>query len=215
MIAETSIAELRREYTMAGLRRDDLASDPIEQFKVWLDEAIAAELPEPTAMTLATCNAKGAPSARTVLLKVVDERGFSFFTNYQSEKARDLAENPRAALVFHWTGLERQVTIRGMVEKLGGAESEIYFQSRPRASQVGAWASVQSSIVEDREILEWRFAEADARFEGESIPKPPNWGGYVVHPHYVEFWQGRPSRLHDRLRYHREGSEWSIDRLSP
>lgn len=215
MIAETTIAELRQEYTMAGLRRDDLAADPIEQFKIWLDEAIAAELPEPTAMTLATCSASGMPSARTMLLKVVDARGFGFFTNYQSAKARDLTENPKAALAFHWSGLERQVTIRGTVEKLGVKESESYFQSRPRASQVGAWASIQSSVVDDREILEWRFAEANARFEGEEIPIPSNWGGYMVRPHYVEFWQGRPGRLHDRFRYHREGNDWTIDRLSP
>ena len=215
MIAETSIADLRREYTLHGLRRADLASDPIQQFKSWLEEAIAAGSPEPTAMTLATANAKGIPSARIVLLKAVDSRGFSFFTNYKSDKAQDLMENPRASLVFHWIGLERQVTVRGTVEKLGREESAKYFESRPRASQVGAWASPQSAIVEDREILEWRFAEAEARFESEEVPLPPHWGGFVVRPLYVEFWQGRPSRLHDRLRYHRDAEGWTIERLSP
>ena len=210
-----TLAELRREYTLAGLRRADLDADAIGQFQKWFAQALTAEIVEPNAMTLATVGADGQPSTRIVLLKGVDERGFSFFTNYESRKGRELAGNPKAALTFFWAGLERQVSIGGTVKKLSREESEAYFAVRPIGSQRGAWVSKQSTIVENRAYLEKRLGEVTAEL-GEKVPMPPYWGGYVLEPTSVEFWQGRPNRLHDRFRYTRgSGGSWKIERLSP
>jgi pyridoxamine 5'-phosphate oxidase len=210
-----TLAELRREYTLAGLRRKEMDADPIAQFQKWFAQALEAEIVEPNAMTLATVNASGQPSSRIVLLKGVDARGFSFFTNYESRKGRELAENPKASLTFFWPGLERQISARGHVTKLSRQESEAYFAVRPLGSRRGAWVSKQSTIVENREYLEKRLSEVEKQF-GDDVPTPPYWGGYVLSPHEVEFWQGRPNRLHDRLLY-RKGTDgrWAIERLSP
>lgn len=211
-----SLAELRREYSLAGLSKAELAPDPITQFRKWFDEALAAEILEPNAMVLATVAASGQPSTRIVLLKAVNESGFSFFTNYESRKGRELAGNPRASGTFPWIGLERQVCITGQVSKLSREESEAYFKLRPRGSRLGAWASPQqSAVVPDRAVLEERMKRIEAEYPGE-VPVPPYWGGYVLRPQEVEFWQGRPSRLHDRLRYTRQPDDsWKIERLSP
>ena len=212
---DMTLADLRREYTLAGLRRADLDPDPIAQFQKWFTQAMQAEIVEPNAMTLATVSAEGQPSTRIVLLKGVDQRGFSFFTNYESRKGRELAGNPKAALTFFWGGLERQVSVCGSVEKLPRAESEAYFAVRPLGSQRGAWVSKQSRLVENREFLEKRLAEVEKQY-GTKVPTPPYWGGYVLNPTSVEFWQGRPNRLHDRFLYRKSGSHvWSIERVSP
>ena len=210
-----SIADLRQNYTLQALNEADVDLDPIRQFQRWLDQAIAAELPEPNAMTLATATRDGIPSARIVLLKGLDARGFAFYTNYESRKGQELADNPRAALVFLWTVLERQVRIEGQVEKVAAAETDAYFQSRPLASRLGAWASEQSRVIRDREVLEQRFAELKATYADETVPRPPHWGGYRVIPHQIEFWQGRTSRLHDRLRYRLKQGNWFLERLAP
>jgi pyridoxamine 5'-phosphate oxidase len=211
-----SLADLRKDYTMSGLLEKDLARDPFRQFDKWFQEAEAAKLVEPNAMTLATASRDGRPSARTVLLKGVDGRGFVFYTNYESRKGRDLAENPRASLLLPWIGLERQVIIEGPLAKLSREESAAYFHSRPRASQLGAWVSQQSSIITGRAALEDAMKALEKKHAGAEIPLPPAWGGYRLAPESVEFWQGRRSRLHDRLRYRREaGGEWLIERLAP
>jgi pyridoxamine 5'-phosphate oxidase len=197
------------------LRRADLLDDPIEQFRRWLGDAESAGIPLPNAMAVATADAEGRPSVRHVLLRGIDERGFTFFTNYDSRKGRQLAENPHAGLVFLWKLLDRQVNATGTTERVDPAESDAYFATRPREARLGAWASAQSSVLESREELERRVAEADERFAGTEVPRPPNWGGFVVRPDTVEFWQGRRSRLHDRFRYAREDAGWRIDRLSP
>jgi pyridoxamine 5'-phosphate oxidase len=197
------------------LRREDLLDDPIEQFRRWLGDAEAAGIPLPNAMAVATADAVGRPSVRHVLLRGIDERGFTFFTNYDSRKGRELAENPHAGLVFLWKALDRQVNATGTAERVDPAESDAYFATRPREARLGAWASAQSSVLESREELERRVAEADGRFAGAEVPRPANWGGFVVRPDTVEFWQGRRSRLHDRFRYSREDPGWRIDRLSP
>ena len=214
------LAHLRREYTLNGLRRSDLVPDPIAQFKNWFDQATAttpnAEAVEINAMTLATADKDGNPSARIVLLKGVDQRGFIFFTNYESRKGRELAENPKAALVFYWPELERQVCIAGVVSKVSAAESEQYFQLRPRGSRIAAWASKQSDVLADRAALEQTWKQLEARYPGQEIPMPPFWGGFVLSPSRVEFWQGRPNRLHDRFRYSKQAnSSWRIERLAP
>jgi pyridoxamine 5'-phosphate oxidase len=233
-----TLADYRREYTLGGLRRQDLEADPMAQFTKWFEDAAgarktgrvrtffirlykfllmlgSAERIDINAATLATADKEGHPSARIVLLKGADERGFIFFTNYDSRKGRELAENPRAALVFYWPDQERQVCIAGAVSKLPAEESEAYFRSRPRGSRLAAWASRQGDVVENRSVLEERWRELQARHPGEDVPMPPYWGGYVLRPDRMEFWQGRPSRLHDRFRYTRDGTAWKIERLEP
>ena len=207
-------ADLRREYSFAGLRRADMHEDPIQQFNHWFQAALAAQVPEPNAMTLSTVDAEGQPSSRIVLLKDISARGFSFYTNYESRKGRELAGNPRAALTIFWPGLERQISIRGAVTKLSREESETYFKSRPIGSRLGAWVSRQSSEVPDRQFLEKRLEEVTAQY-GENPPLPPYWGGYLVEPVTIEFWQGRPNRLHDRIEYVLEGATWKMRRLAP
>jgi pyridoxamine 5'-phosphate oxidase len=210
------ISDIRKEYSLAGLKREDLDSNPILQFRKWFQQAIDAQVLEPNAMTLATADSKGRPSARTVLIREVDETGFTFFTNYESRKGRELAENPQGALVFFWSALERQVCISGTVSRLSREKSESYFKSRPIGNQLAALASRQSEVVASREILEAKVAKLAKEYEGKDIPLPSNWGGFVLSPLRVEFWQGRPSRLHDRFSYTRESNgNWIIDRLSP
>jgi pyridoxamine 5'-phosphate oxidase len=211
-----SIADLRRDYTLHGLHEADVDANPFRQFQVWFDQAVAAALPEPNAMTLATATPDGVPSARVVLLKGFDERGFIFFTNYESRKGQELARNPQAALVFWWAELERQVRIEGRIEKVSAQETEAYFHSRPIGSQLGAWASKQSQVIASRDVLEQQLAEFKASYENQVIPCPSHWGGYRLIPNAIEFWQGRSSRLHDRLLYKQaDNGSWSIQRLSP
>ena len=210
-----SIAELRKDYKLATLDEQDVDANPIAQFEKWLNQAIAADLPEPTAMTLATISGAGRPAARIVLLKTADALGFAFFTNYDSHKGQEIAANPWAALVFHWVELERQVRIEGRVEKVAQVESAQYFSNRPLLSRIGAWASPQSQVIASREWLEQQFAATGERF-GDNVPLPPFWGGFRVIPETMEFWQGRQSRLHDRLRYCRDPNQaWRLERLAP
>jgi len=234
-----SIADIRRDYNLAGLRRSDLDPDPIALFRRWFAQAAgerqggklrgaairvyksllglgSAERIDVNAATLATVDVEGHPSARVVLLKGVDERGFIFFTNYDSRKGREIAGNPNVALVFYWPDQERQVTIAGAATKIPRAESEAYFKSRPRGSRLAAWASHQSEAIENREVLESHWRELEAKYPGDEVPMPPNWGGFVIAPVRIEFWQGRPSRLHDRFRYAKQANgTWKIERLSP
>jgi pyridoxamine 5'-phosphate oxidase len=210
-----NLADLRLSYELGALDESILPADPFQLFKLWLDEAIAYGVQEPNAMTLATVSADGQPSARTVLLKGFDERGFSFFTNYLSRKGKELEANPFASLAIFWKERERQVCVRGTVTKLSVAESEIYFKSRPYGSQIGAWVSQQSEVIPDRQWLEERDVELRAQYPEGSVPIPPHWGGYVLSPHEIEFWQGRRSRLHDRILYKHDGVEWERCRLSP
>ena len=209
------IAALREEYSQRQLRRRDLDPDPFIQFSRWFAEAVASGIKDPNAMSLATVNAGGQPSVRIVLLKGVNSGGFLFFTNYASRKAGDLEGNPRAGLNFFWPDLERQVAVEGVVHKAPREEAEAYFHSRPLGSQLGAWASQQSQIVPSREVLEEKLARAAQEYAGREVPLPSFWGGYRLVPASIEFWQGGPSRIHDRLRYRREGDAWRIDRLSP
>ncbi|MDZ8259707.1 pyridoxamine 5'-phosphate oxidase [Nostoc sp. ChiQUE01b] len=213
---DKTIAGLRKDYTLEGLSELEVELNPFIQFKKWFDQALAAQLPEPNAMTIATATPDGKPSARMVLLKNFDERGFTFFTNYNSHKGQELAENPQAALVFWWAELERQVRISGYVEKVSETESDQYFHSRPTNSRLGAWVSNQSEVIESREVLERRLQEFQSKYENQEIFRPPHWGGLRVIPTEIEFWQGRPSRLHDRLLYSRlDNGTWNIERLSP
>ena len=234
-----SIADLRREYNLAGLRRTDLESDPLLQFKKWFEQASGARAsgrlrkfavtfyksllglvgalpPDVNAMTLATADKEGRPSARIVLLKGVDERGFIFFTNYESRKGQELTENPQAALVFYWPDLERQVCIAGTVNRVAREESEAYFRTRPRGSRLAAWASKQGLVLRERAELDETWRKLSEQYPGAEVPLPPYWGGYVLAPTRIEFWQGRTSRLHDRFRYTKENVDtWRIERLSP
>jgi len=210
------VARLRKEYTRAGLKESDAAPDPIAQFRRWFGEALAADLHEPNAMTLASATPDGRPSARVVLLKGFDERGFAFYTNYESRKGRELEDNPRCALVFYWGELERQVRVEGRASRVSEEESDGYFESRPRGSRLGAWVSEQSRPVESRDALEKRLRGLEAEYEGREVPRPHFWGGYRVEPEVIEFWQGRENRLHDRLVYRRsEGGGWRRERLQP
>jgi pyridoxamine 5'-phosphate oxidase len=212
----TSIADLRREYASRALVESDAFDDPLRQFELWFDEAMKASLIEVNAMTLATASPTGEPSARIVLLKAFDERGFVFFTNYESAKGRDLDASGRACLLFFWPELERQIRITGEVTRTSAEESAAYFHSRPFESQIGAWASDQSRALADRETLEARQGELREQYRGREVPLPPHWGGYRVRPERIEFWQGRTSRLHDRLLYtRRDDGTWSRVRLAP
>ncbi len=208
------IADLRQEYTRAGLAEADAHADPLRQFERWLQEAIAAGLPTPNAMSLATVSAEGAPSARIVLLKGIEDDSFVFYTNYESRKGRDLAAHPAASLVLYWAELERQVRIDGRVERTSARAADEYFASRPLGARLSSWASRQSAPVRDRGALEDALAQMSARW-GEQPPRPPYWGGYRVIPQSIEFWQGRADRLHDRLLYTRDGAAWKIERLAP
>lgn len=209
------LADLRRDYSLAGLLEQDLAKDPFRQFEKWFQEAEAAKILEPNAMTCSLATRDGHPSSRTVLLKGVDGRGFVFYTNHQSRKGHELTENPRASLLFPWILLERQVIVEGTVAPVSREEADVYFHSRPRLSQLSAWASPQSTVVPNRAVLEDSMKRLDEKYAGQAIPLPPHWGGFRVTPSTVEFWQGRRSRLHDRLRYRREKNEWVIERLAP
>lgn len=210
----TSLAHLRKDYALKTLEEKDVDRDPLKQFGVWMVEAIHAQVPEPTAMTLSTVDSRRRPAGRIVLLKGVDARGFVFYTNYHSRKGRDLEANPGAAMTFLWKELERQVRIEGTVEKVTEEESTAYFATRPLGSRIGAWASPQSEPIENRLWLESRWAELTQKY-GEHPPRPPHWGGYRLLPDWIEFWQGRLSRLHDRIVYTRAGGAWKIARLAP
>jgi pyridoxamine 5'-phosphate oxidase len=214
-LADPTLAAMRRDYASAGLDEADALADPIGQFQRWFDDACRAELHEPNAMTLATVDAAGQPAARMVLLKGIDARGLAFFTNRESRKARELMANPRAALVFWWGPLQRQVRFEGTIEEVEAAEADAYFASRPRGSQLAAWASAQSSVIADRAALEAAERAHRERFGEGEVPRPPFWGGYRLVPAVVEFWHGRQSRLHDRLRYSRAAEGWRVERLAP
>lgn len=214
-MTKTELAALRENYTKGSLDVKDVASTPIEQFQVWFDEAVASQLLEPNAFLLSTVSNENKPSTRVLLLKGLDN-GFTFYTNYLSRKGTELAENPNACITFFWVELERQVRIEGVIEKVSDENSDAYFHSRPRGSQIGAWVSNQSMVIENREVLEEREKHLIEKFGDAPIPRPPHWGGYRLIPNYIEFWQGRPSRLHDRIAYTLlENGEWKIDRLSP
>ena len=213
---QTSIADLRREYAAQSLLEEDMAAHPVKQFEKWWAQVLQSEIVEPNAMTLATASADGMPSARIVLLKGFDSEGFVFYTNYKSFKGIQLEENPRACLVFFWKELERQVRIVGLVEKTPEEESTAYFLSRPVGSQIGAWTSPQSSVIESRSWLDNHYLEVAEKLGNKKIERPPHWGGYIVKPIIMEFWQGRPSRLHDRVQYTLdEGGVWKLERLAP
>lgn len=209
-----SIADIRKDYSQQSFSENEADTNPIQQFAQWWNEAVASEIDEVNAMTLATADAGGKPSARIVLLKDFDEKGFVFFTNYESQKGKELLANPHACLVFFWKELERQVRIEGVAEKISAAESDEYFFSRPAGSRIGAWASPQSSVINNRNILDENVKKFENEF-GENIPRPPHWGGYRVAPSLIEFWQGRSNRLHDRIRYKKEDRGWKMDRLAP
>jgi pyridoxamine 5'-phosphate oxidase len=212
----SSIAEIRKDYTKATLDQKDVNKNPIAQFEKWFYEAIKSQALEPNAMTLSTITEAGKPSARIVLLKGVEANSFLFYTNYQSQKGKELDANPACALTFFWPELERQVRIEGVCARVSETTSDTYFKSRPRGSQLGAWASPQSTLIKNRELLEARVKELEKRFEGkETLPKPKQWGGYAVEPLEIEFWQGRASRLHDRIVYYKTDGTWTIHRLAP
>ena len=211
----STIAAIRREYKLKSLNEKDAAPNPIDQFTTWWMDAVESEIVEVNAMTLCTVTPNGKPNGRIVLLKGYDESGFTFFTNYHSQKGNELSATAFATLVFFWKELERQVRISGAVQQLLQTDNDAYFQSRPRGSQLGAWASPQSHEIESREVLEQKLIELDQQYDGGFVPRPPHWGGYRVIPETIEFWQGRPSRLHDRLLYTKKMNEWNIRRLAP
>ncbi len=215
MASAADLRKLRKEYTQGGLHESDADLDPIEQFRRWFDETLAANLHEPNAVTLATATPTGKPSARVVLLKGYDAKGFVFYTNHEGRKGRELAENPHCALVFYWGELERQVRIEGRAFRVSEKDSDAYYGSRPRGSRLGAWVSAQSQPIGGRETLEERLRELEVEYEGREIPRPPFWGGYRVEPEAIEFWQGRENRLHDRLLYSRTEDGWGMERLQP
>ncbi len=211
-----NLAQLRKEYSRSSLDVSNVLNDPMKQFEKWFDETLKAGITEPNAMHLATVNAKGQPSSRIVLLKGIDRNRFVFYTNYQSKKGKELENNPACALTFFWAEIERQVRIEGSAERIDGAQSDVYFQSRPRSSQVGAWASPQSTLIQNRGILEERVEQIAARFkENKVLPRPRQWGGFAVDPVLIEFWQGRASRLHDRIQFTKIDGVWRVDRLAP
>jgi len=212
---DSTLAAMRQDYTERGLSKPDLDPDPIAQFRAWFEDARRGGVWEPNGMALATADGEGRPSGRTVLLKGVDERGLVFYTNFGSRKAAELAANPHASLLFWWGPLERQVRFEGTIERVADAEADAYFASRPRGSQIGAWASAQSEVIRDRGVLEEAMRELEARFADGEVPRPGFWGGFRLVPEAIEFWQGRRDRLHDRLRYTKTESGWRIDRLAP
>lgn len=212
---EQELYSLRKEYSLKSLSETNVKSTPFDQFDQWMREAVEAKLPEPNAMTLATSTFEGKPSARVVLLKHYSAEGFSFFTNYESRKAKQLLQNPYAAMVFHWSELERQVRIEGKVQKASDAQSDQYFKTRPEGSKIAAWASPQSAVISNRKYLERLMADFEEEFKGKPIKRPSNWGGYVLVPTLFEFWQGRPNRLHDRIQYSFVNNAWKIERLAP
>lgn len=209
------LSALRENYTKGNLDVNSVLSDPLDQFRVWFQEAKTSQVPEPNAMHLATVSTQGQPSGRIVLLKTVDNQGFVWFTNYDSKKGQELAENPKAALTFFWAELERQVRIEGKVEKVAEEDSDSYFAIRPRSSQIGAWSSPQSQVISDRETLETNEQRFEEKFLNQPVPRPSHWGGYRLIPERIEFWQGRPSRLHDRLLYSFIDHQWQLERLAP
>lgn len=215
MIMSNAIADMRKEYSRQSLEVQDISPDPIQQFQKWFDEATKSELPEPNAMHLSTVTEDGRPNGRVVLLKGIEESHFIFYTNYQSQKGKEMEKTPWVALTFFWVELERQVRIEGKVSKVAEEISTEYFHSRPRGSQIGAWVSPQSRVITGRDFLENRQKELEAQFEGEEVPRPEHWGGYAVEPTSLEFWQGRPSRLHDRILYSWQEDTWRIERLAP
>jgi pyridoxamine 5'-phosphate oxidase len=211
-----SIADIRKDYKLRSLNESDVTAEPVAQFTNWWDEAISSEIDEVNAMTLATVTADGRPSARIVLLKGFDEKGFVFFTNYQSRKGKELGDNPHAVLVFFWKELERQVRIEGSIEMISEKDSDEYYQSRPIGSRIGAWASPQSEVIANREVIENNFSALEKKFDTGAIPRPGHWGGYILRPSMIEFWQGRSSRLHDRIQYNLQAdNNWTIQRLAP
>ena len=215
-VKERELSELRREYAVGGLAEQDLADDPVRMFRTWMHDAVVAGLHEPNAVVVSTATPAGVPSSRMVLLKGLDDRGFVFYTNYESRKGVELNANPACALLFPWHDLERQVRVEGTATRLSREENQAYFATRPRGSQLGAWASPQSQVVPDRASLDQRYDELAARFgDDEEIPAPPSWGGFRVAPGIVEFWQGRRGRMHDRLRYRRTAAGWTTERLAP
>ena len=210
-----NIADIRKDYSLQSLHEVEVHHHPIKQFEKWWQEVIASEVVEANAMTLATCGANGRPSARIVLLKGFDEKGFKFYTNYQSRKAKEIEESPYASLLFFWKELERQVRIEGTITKVSTEESDEYFSQRPEKSKISAWSSPQSQVLQNRELLEQKVSQYEKEFANKNIPRPPNWGGYLINPEVIEFWQGRRSRLHDRIRYTAVNDLWQIERLAP
>lgn len=214
-MSKGDIGKFREEYGIGSMVESQMDTDPLKQFKIWFEQAIHAQVPEPNAMTLATADTKGQPSMRIVLLKEISEQGLTFYTNYQSRKAHDIAENPWAALNFFWYSMERQVRMEGSVQKVSREQSEAYFQTRPRGSQLGAWVSPQSQVIPDRDHMEKKLQQYQERYRDQDIPCPPHWGGFLLKPHLIEFWQGGAHRLHDRLQYRIENNGWSLCRLAP